>query len=138
MDDNKILTTTNGIVSGITIILAIILDLSYFLPEEDVPAMIIIVAIGLLWSYLGRYVGLKKGINSGYIWGYCLGFIGLVIVCILPSENNNINNNIFNNRNTNLVNVSVTDEIKKYKELLDAGAITEEEYNIKKKELLNL
>ena len=33
---------------------------------------------------------------------------------------------------------SVTEEIKKYKELLDMGAITEEEYNAKKKQLLEL
>ncbi len=33
---------------------------------------------------------------------------------------------------------SAADEIKKYKELLDMGAITEEEYNAKKKELLGL
>lgn len=32
----------------------------------------------------------------------------------------------------------VAEELKKYKELLDIGAITEEEYNIKKKEILNL
>ena len=32
----------------------------------------------------------------------------------------------------------VAEEIKKYKELLDIGAITEEEYNEKKKQLLNL
>ena len=30
------------------------------------------------------------------------------------------------------------DELKKYKDLLDSGAITQEEYDIKKKELLNL
>lgn len=35
-------------------------------------------------------------------------------------------------------NVSVADEIKKFKDLLDCGAITEEEYEAKKKELLNL
>lgn len=34
--------------------------------------------------------------------------------------------------------ISPTDEIKKYKELLDMGAISEEEFNEKKKELLNL
>ncbi len=34
--------------------------------------------------------------------------------------------------------VSATDEIKKYKELLDSGAITKEEYDTKKKELLGL
>ena len=33
---------------------------------------------------------------------------------------------------------SNADELKKYKELLDSGAITEEEYNVKKKELLGL
>lgn len=34
--------------------------------------------------------------------------------------------------------VSVADEIKKFKELLDMGAITQEEFDAKKKELLNL
>lgn len=34
--------------------------------------------------------------------------------------------------------LSIPDEIKKYKELLDMGAITEEEYEKKKKELLNI
>ena len=32
----------------------------------------------------------------------------------------------------------MAEELKKFKELLDIGAITEEEYNIKKKEILNL
>lgn len=36
----------------------------------------------------------------------------------------------------NEVNYSVADEIKKFKELLDMGAITQEEYDKKKKELL--
>ncbi|KXZ12961.1 SHOCT domain-containing protein [Bacillus atrophaeus] len=34
--------------------------------------------------------------------------------------------------------ISVADELKKYKELLDMDAITQEEYEIKKKQLLNL
>ncbi|XYJ23042.1 SHOCT domain-containing protein [Bacillus velezensis] len=34
--------------------------------------------------------------------------------------------------------VSAADELKKYKELLDMDAITQEEYEIKKKQLLNL
>ena len=33
---------------------------------------------------------------------------------------------------------SVADEIKKYKELLDSGILTQEEFDKKKKELLNL
>jgi len=35
-------------------------------------------------------------------------------------------------------NISDIDEIKKYKQLLDCGAISEEEFKMKKKELLNL
>lgn len=34
--------------------------------------------------------------------------------------------------------VNVVDEIKRYKELLDIGAITQDEYDAKKKQLLNL
>ena len=35
-------------------------------------------------------------------------------------------------------NLSAADEIKKYKELLDLGIITQEEFDQKKKQLLNL
>ena len=38
----------------------------------------------------------------------------------------------------NIINNSDLDEIKKLKELLDCGAITQEEYDAKKKQLLNL
>ena len=38
----------------------------------------------------------------------------------------------------NYKNESVTDELKKYKELLDAGIITQEEFDAKKKQLLSL
>lgn len=40
--------------------------------------------------------------------------------------------------NANSTSGSAAEEIKKYKELLDMGAISEEEYELKKKELLNL
>lgn len=36
------------------------------------------------------------------------------------------------------INISTADEIKKFKELLDSGIITEEEFNAKKKQLLGL
>lgn len=46
-------------------------------------------------------------------------------------HNNKTNNDIHNN-------ISNADEIKKFKDLLDSGAITQEEFDKKKKELLNL
>ncbi len=42
------------------------------------------------------------------------------------------------NLNKHKTSLSSADEIKKYKELLDCGAITQEEFDKKKKELLNL
>lgn len=42
------------------------------------------------------------------------------------------------NRQCNNGPVSSADEILKYKNLLDAGAITEEEYNAKKRQLLGI
>ena len=43
------------------------------------------------------------------------------------------------NQPANTITASTNaDELKKYKNLLDSGAITQEEYDIKKKELLNL
>ncbi len=41
-------------------------------------------------------------------------------------------------RSSNKTGTSPADELKKYKELLDMGAITPEEYEKKKKELLNM
>ena len=46
---------------------------------------------------------------------------------------NNKSNNTYGNNSANMV-----EELKKFKELLDMGAITKEEYNIKKKDILNL
>lgn len=40
--------------------------------------------------------------------------------------------------NKQQINLSIADEIKKFKELLDMGAITQEEFDKKKCELLNL
>ena len=51
---------------------------------------------------------------------------------IMYNDNNSYNTNKFN------TNISPADEIKKYKELLDSGAITQDEYDAKKKELLDL
>ena len=40
--------------------------------------------------------------------------------------------------NSNSLNISPADELKKFKELLDMGAITQEEFDAKKKQLLGL
>lgn len=46
--------------------------------------------------------------------------------------------NLILNRNNKMNSISDAEELKKYKELLDSGAITKKEYEIKKKQMLGL
>lgn len=62
----------------------------------------------------------------------------LSMLNIICQSNSTENRKEIQEQLTSNSNFSVTDEIKKYKELLDMGAITQEEYERKKKELLNL
>lgn len=45
---------------------------------------------------------------------------------------------VSNDENSNEITQSVVDELKKFKELLDSGIITQEEFDAKKKQLLGL
>ena len=59
----------------------------------------------------------------------------LQVMCETQKLKSNQSNLEKDNKNESL---SVADEIKKFKELLDMGAITQDEFEYKKKELLNL
>ena len=59
------------------------------------------------------------------------------IVAILASIVSENEKNQANNSNVQNTNDPIT-EVKRYKELLDNGIITQEEFDKKKKELLNL
>lgn len=108
-------------ISMITLLLALFFSWSF----ENV--LILFIGIyALVFAFIGASIGIKKGINSGFWWGYFLGIIGIIIICLLPDENQNIKN------------IDIADQIKKYKELLDSGAITQEEFEVKKKQLLDL
>ena len=88
---------------------------------------LIIIVYGLLWAYLSRYIGLKKGIDSGYVWGYCLGIIGFIVVCVLPSNNQEQQKSIVNNR---------YEDLEKLQRLKEAGILTDEEFKVEKQKLL--
>jgi len=61
--------------------------------------------------------------------GLFLGFIGIIIIYCMPKIEEQQYHNFFAQ--------SPADEIQKYKQLMDSGAITEEEYNIQKAKILN-
>ncbi len=60
----------------------------------------------------------------------------LLLICAAFSVLKNFSNNGRSNQNG--VSLGVTDEIKELKHLLDAGIITQEEFDAKKKQLLNI
>lgn len=90
------------------------------------------------------YVG-KAG--TGILYLFTFGFFGIgtiidliMIACSnFTDSNDNIITNKKDDRNSNLKNVSVgsADELKKYKELLDIGAITQQEFEETKKKILS-
>lgn len=97
--------------------------------------------------------------NNGFWWGFFLGVIGIIVCALKPdlrfyisqanARNREQEQEIYIENKENLIkdeNDTITqytknqtiEQIKEYKKLLDDGAITEEEYNQIKKNILNL
>lgn len=84
--------------------------------------------------------------NHGFWWGFFLGVIG-IIVCALKPDLNLVSyrshtsaesdKDAEDNQPNDNDNQTI-EQIKEYKKLLDDGAITEEEYNQIKKNILDL
>lgn len=71
-------------------------------------------------------------------WGYILGAAFLIpsaIICVMISMGKFQDNQEYAKKFRN--NDSI-DELRKYKELMDAGIITQEEFDVKKKQILEL
>lgn len=87
------------------------------------------------------YVG-KTGTGILYLFTCgCFG-VGIIIdlIDIVSGSFFDKEGNVVTKKETSQVtnSISSSDEIKKYKDLLDSGAITQEEFDAKKKQLLNL
>ncbi len=85
----------------------------------------------LPFGIVSRYFGAKRyvGAKASFLLGFFLGPLGLLIVfCSNKKEPEFVFPEYFE---------SVPDQIKKYKDLLDGGAITEAEYNQQKEKLLS-
>ncbi|ENY8920602.1 TPA: SHOCT domain-containing protein [Clostridioides difficile] len=93
---------------------------------ENLQIKLTLKAISEPVAYINLISGKTKTNSIGYERAYedAQEILSVLSIILKDTENNSNNSN--------------ADEILKYKNLLDLGAITEEEFNIKKKELLNL
>ena len=139
----------------------------YFNPGVIWLAFVIIYVIsGIIFGVVCKSIVASKGYddkdNNGFAWGFFLGIIGLIVCCVKPSvlqQNqrmiprtwvcscgavNDLNLGDYcmicgkkkpDNKSTQ---TDATSEIKKYKQLLDEGIITQEDFEAKKKQLLGL
>lgn len=85
--------------------------------------------IWLLFALWGYNAGSKRRIGSGMglVLGLILGFIGVIIVLVSPKLDDQQARS----------SEPVSDQLKKYKDLLDSGVITQTEFDNQKKKLLN-
>lgn len=74
----------------------------------------------------------NKGYKGGFAWGFWLNLIGVIVVACKPDSHSGPNTD----GNVSVSGQSVADEIRKYKALADDGIITEDEFQAKKKQLL--
>lgn len=82
----------------------------------------------------------SKGLNNSDMATLCLilGIFIPIVACMIMQDKINA---LCTSKNINTIpqkQLQTIDELKKYKELLDSGIITQEEFDAKKKELLNL
>ena len=95
-----------------------------------IPALLyILISMAICRSLLAKK-GYPKNKNFGLLWGFFLGIIGIVVCALHPQygeENQKSNESVKNNS---------ADELIKYKQLLDSGVITQEDFEKKKEELL--
>ncbi len=100
------------------------------------PEIIIIVIIGLgiylLFPIWGYRAGSKRTVGPfvGLLLGAVLGIIGIIIIYCTPR----ITEQPFYDF---AAESRKADDLQKYKDLLDSGAITEEEYQTQKTRILN-
>ncbi len=95
--------------------------------------LIIAAALALIPANIAK----NKGYSFGLWWfyGWMLFIVAIIHVQYLPDKTIQPQDR---SNNFKINPPSPADELKKYKELLDSGAITSDEYEVKKKQLLGI
>ncbi|MCD7775120.1 MAG: SHOCT domain-containing protein [Clostridiales bacterium] len=106
---------------------------------------ILVLAIAACLGLIPANIAKKKGYSFGLWWfyGWMLFIVAIIHVSLIPDKNipqSLVYQPMQNNSYCPPFNAgqSAADELKKYKELFDAGVITEDEFQAKKDQLLKL
>ena len=85
------------------------------------PEVIFILVLWVVCAFVSGNMASKKGYNYNVfaLLGLITGFIGVIVAAVLPDKR-----------------AGNADALLKYKELLDKGVITQEEFHKKKNELM--
>ena len=102
---------------------------------ESIITLVVAAALGFIPANIAK----KKGHSFGLWWfyGWMLFIVAIIHVQFIEDYNapkREMNSSVPHNSSN--FGYSTADEIKKYKELLDQGVITEAEFNRKKEQLL--
>jgi uncharacterized membrane protein len=101
-----------------------------FIATVWVIAIVVALICGAASYSIVKEKGYTEGLYTYFILGLCLGLLGVILAAVKPESPNKQSNGINNKKDANL------DMLMKYKELLDMGAITQEEFDKKKSELM--
>ena len=114
----------------------------YYNPTNKLLLCLFVPFYSIYWFYKhGQRIdsfNKSKGLNSSDMATLCLilGIFIPMVACIIMQDKINT---LCTCKNINIKELPQTaDELKKYKELLDSGVITQEEFDAKKKQLLDL
>ena len=99
--------------------------------------VVLLIAAGL--GFIPATIAKKKGYSFGLWWlyGWMLFIVAIIHVCLIPDKNAPQAPSAGPVRRPPPP-PGTADEIRKYKELLDSGVLTQEEFEQKKRQLLGL
>lgn len=104
--------------------------------------LILVIAAGL--GFIPASIAKNKGYSFGLWWfyGWMLFIVAIIHVSLIPNKNAQqapVNPTPYTPYAPPVNSgQSAADELRKYKELMDQGIITEEEFRLKKEQLLKL
>ena len=91
---------------------------------------------GYIWGVIVSKVMKRKGYIENWFWaGFFLRLIAIIIALCKPNLNDQFHRNY--QTNPHIREKEIVEEIRSFKQLLDEGIITQEEFEKKKESLLN-